>query len=284
MWQESDVSANGIQLHYYRTGGEKPQVVLAHGFSDNGLCWSPITEALAPDYDVIMYDARGHGKSDGPETGFSDLHHADDLAGLITALQLQQPVLIGHSMGAQTVALTAGKYPQLVRAVALEDPPWRAEWADEADVERYIRERETQDSPPEKQPGQWILDLRKVPREALLEKQRTEAPSWPEGEFEPWVNSKHQFNLAVLSILNQKNAPISQTWKKTVSALQCPALLVIGDADKGAIVTEALADEAVRLNPVLYVARIEGASHNIRREYHEAFVAAVRTFLQEVLA
>src|SRR5258706_13126924 len=51
-WQSGDVEANGLRLHYTRTGGAKPPVVLAHGFSDDGLCWTPLAEALAPDYDA----------------------------------------------------------------------------------------------------------------------------------------------------------------------------------------------------------------------------------------
>ena len=38
-WQDSYVNADGIQVHYYRTGGNKPQVVLDHGAMDDGLCW-----------------------------------------------------------------------------------------------------------------------------------------------------------------------------------------------------------------------------------------------------
>ena len=57
--------ANGIRLHYYRTGdGTKPAVVLCHGFSDSGLCWTPVARQLEADYDVIMLDARGHGLSE----------------------------------------------------------------------------------------------------------------------------------------------------------------------------------------------------------------------------
>jgi N-formylmaleamate deformylase len=62
-WQSGDVTANGIRLHYTRTGGDKPPLVLAHGVTDDGLCWTPVAAALAPDYDVIMVDARGHGRS-----------------------------------------------------------------------------------------------------------------------------------------------------------------------------------------------------------------------------
>jgi len=78
-WQSGEVEANGIRLHYTRTGGAKPPVVLAHGFSDDGLCWTPVAEALAPEYDVIMVDARGHGRSSAPEQGYSATIQAADL-------------------------------------------------------------------------------------------------------------------------------------------------------------------------------------------------------------
>lgn len=37
-WQAGDVNVNGIKIHYHRTGGAKPPLVLAHGITDNGLC------------------------------------------------------------------------------------------------------------------------------------------------------------------------------------------------------------------------------------------------------
>lgn len=46
VWQSGDIVVNGLRLHYTRTGGDKPQVVLVHGFSDDGLCWTPVAEAL----------------------------------------------------------------------------------------------------------------------------------------------------------------------------------------------------------------------------------------------
>src|SRR5919202_2321311 len=89
-WQSGDVEANGLRLHYTRTGGAKPPVVLAHGFSDDGLCWTPVAEALEAEYDVIMADARGHGQSEAPEHGYDPLTLATDLYGLIAALKLEK--------------------------------------------------------------------------------------------------------------------------------------------------------------------------------------------------
>src|SRR5438270_253676 len=88
VWSEGEVYANGITIHYYRTGGDKkPSILLLHGFTDNGLCWSRVAHELEGSYDVVMTDARGHGRSGAIATGFSTTVLADDAAALIRALR-----------------------------------------------------------------------------------------------------------------------------------------------------------------------------------------------------
>ena len=99
-WYEGDVIANGVRLHYHRTGGDKPALVMAHGVADMGIAYSRVARALEGDYDVIMYDRRGHGLSAKPETGYTWQVHAADLVALIAALGLERPRVIGHSGGA----------------------------------------------------------------------------------------------------------------------------------------------------------------------------------------
>lgn len=58
------VNANGLRVHYQRTGGDgKPVVVFNHGALDSGTCWTPAVSALEDDFDCIMVDARDHGKN-----------------------------------------------------------------------------------------------------------------------------------------------------------------------------------------------------------------------------
>ena len=114
-WSSGDVIANGIRIRYTRTGGDKLPLVLSHGFSDNGLCWTRLVKVLERDYDIIMVDARGHGLSEAPEGGHDADTRAADLAGVVTALGLGKAALMGHSMGASTVAATAANHPQVVR-------------------------------------------------------------------------------------------------------------------------------------------------------------------------
>jgi pimeloyl-ACP methyl ester carboxylesterase len=121
-WTDGYVVANGIRLHYWRTGGAKPALVMAHGSSDDGLCWTNLAKELTDRYDVIMFDARGHGLSDPPTAADPVDVQVEDLAGLIKALKLDKPILMGHSMGSASVAWFAAKYPDVPRAVILEDP------------------------------------------------------------------------------------------------------------------------------------------------------------------
>ena len=163
-WQSAYVEANGLRLHYMRTGGNQPPLLLTHGFSDDGLCWTPVAEQLAADYDVIMLDARGHGRSAGPEEGYGSVEHATDVAGVITALGLTRPVVLGHSMGAATAIALAGLYPELPSAILLEDPP--AWWLDVAPPMLDRRARF----------GERIVALKRKMREELLADQRIQSP------------------------------------------------------------------------------------------------------------
>ena len=101
-WFSGDIVSSGIRIRYHRTGGDKPTLLIAHGVTDNGLSWSRFARAMEQNYDVILYDRRGHGFSDAPESGYTFRDHAEDMAGLITALGLDRPHILGHSGGAVT--------------------------------------------------------------------------------------------------------------------------------------------------------------------------------------
>ena len=93
-WESNSVMSNGIRIHYWRTGGEgKPVMIMAHGVTDYGLSWASLAAKFQADYDVIMYDARGHGFSEKPEGPYSLTTHVEDLAGLIKALEIDKPIL-----------------------------------------------------------------------------------------------------------------------------------------------------------------------------------------------
>jgi N-formylmaleamate deformylase len=266
-WASGDVVANGIKLHYIRTGGDKPSVVLAHGITDNGLCWTRLAQALAPDYDLIMVDARGHGLSDKPDSYMLNDHVAD-LAGLVQGLGLDKPVLAGHSMGAGNVAAAAAARPGLCRGVILEDPPWQSETPDSAEDLADM--------------DNWRTDLiaqKAKTGEQILAQGRAGSPTWDEVEWPAWVESKQQVDPDVL--LWAKEAPFA-SWREIVPQLTCPVLLITADPELGGIVTAEVAQQTINLNSKVKVAHITMAGHSIRREQFAAYLQAVMAFLKEV--
>jgi N-formylmaleamate deformylase len=274
-WSDGYIHANNINNHYYRTGGEKPPVMLLHGVTDNGLCWARVASALAPDYDVIMPDARGHGLSDAPVTDLSTHRLAEDAAALLQALGLQHPYLMGHSMGARTAAEVAASHPDLVRSLVLEDPAWlAAPIIPEEQAHHILGLQEWQ---------QRATQQRALSREERLANVHKDNPAWAQEDIEPWVDAQAQFSLDVLNpaisdfIVSWRQHP----WQEVLQQITCPVLLVTGEPGRGAIITAEQAEEATHLTRNMRVVHIPGAGHNIRRDQYDLFVQAATAFLKE---
>lgn len=264
-WTEHDLTVNGIQLHYTRTGGAKPPLVLAHGFSDHGQCWLPTVLEMQGEYDVILPDARAHGKSARVSPG-EKIDMPGDLAGLIAALGLTGVVLGGHSMGASTSARAAPLIPERLKGLILEDPAWRHPPA----------------TPPARedpaQPNPWmefLVKARTMPTEEIMAKCRADSPAWAEIELRPWAESKQQFDTGLFQAENM----VFGDFLEEARAIRCPTLLLTADVDKGGIVSPEAAADARAVNPLIQVVNIPGVGHNIRREAFPAFLKAVRSFL-----
>lgn len=264
-WYADKIAANGISLHYTRTGGDKPPLVLAHGFSDDGLCWTPVAEQLEADYDVIMVDARGHGRSDAPEQGYTPIDMAADLAGVITGLHLEKPAVLGHSMGGSTAMALAGLYPDLPGAILVEDSGARIFMAGNG-AEAQARRTQWR---------QRIINLQSKSRAELVAHARIDTPTWSEAELGPWADAKLRFNP---NALNRDGAD-DVDWPQILRSITCPALLLYADPTRGGGVTGERAAKMQELVPQLQAVHVPGAGHNIRREQFARYMDAVSTFL-----
>ncbi len=155
-----------------------------------------MAEALEQEYDVVMVDARGHGRSDAPEQGYGPLEQAEDLAGVITGLGLERPAILGHSMGTATALVLAGTYPDLPRTVLLEDPPpW---WAESREGAPDAEKRQTGMSA-------WMSSIKRKTREELIGEQRSQTPGWSDSELGPWADAKFRVSPNVLNVFRPDN-------------------------------------------------------------------------------
>jgi len=261
-WASGTLSITGGHLAYHRTGGGGPALVLSHGLTDNGLCWTRLARALAPNFDVIMLDARGHGQSSRILPGDPG-EPGEDIAGAIDLLDLKSPIVMGHSVGARATAMFAAAYPGRAARVLLEDPTL-APLVDPAAAERRRKRFREQ-----------LGKFRTMSPDEITAMGKAQSPSWHADEFPAWTLSKQQVDPEAM--------PDYRTpWQETFAAITAPTLLIHADPALGGLVTPELAEEARGLNPSIRTVQIPNAGHNTRRENFSDYLAAVRGFLGEM--
>jgi 3-oxoadipate enol-lactonase len=117
------ITVNGIDLFFELHGPEtNPVLVLNNGLIMNAATsWVYQTAALSKNYRLLQYDCRGQGQSDHPDTAYSMEFHADDLAALLGALDIEHAHIAGISYGGEVAQAFALKYPAKTRSLILID-------------------------------------------------------------------------------------------------------------------------------------------------------------------
>ncbi len=145
--QRIGIDAGAVEvsaLRYGETGN--PSIVLQHGWADSAWSMDCVAAPLSDRYQVISLDLRGHGHSDrGP---YHMMNFIGDLRGVIETLELETPVIMGHSLGGQIAAQMCGLYPDIPAALVLIEgigpPPHRLAATDPDGMERQFALRQVE--------------------------------------------------------------------------------------------------------------------------------------------
>ncbi len=115
-------TVSGIQLYYELTGPkEGPVLVLSNGIMMSTASWAFQKIALEKHLQVLLYDCRGMWKSDHPEGPYSMEQHAEDLAGLMNALDIKKAHIAGISYGAEISMVFAAMFPEMTQSLIVID-------------------------------------------------------------------------------------------------------------------------------------------------------------------
>lgn len=105
---------------FYRELGEGQPLIILHGLFGSSDNWYSLSKVFAEHYRVLVVDQRNHGQSPHDHThNYKVL--TEDLHTLIVNLQLQSPIVLGHSMGGKTAMNFAVKYPDLLSRLIVVD-------------------------------------------------------------------------------------------------------------------------------------------------------------------
>lgn len=117
-----DVTANGLRFHVQALGDPSaPPVVMVHGLLTGNLAswYFGLAPVVARNHSVLLYDQRGHGRSERPVSGYTLTDLASDLDALTS--DLAPFVAIGHSFGGLTALRYALDHPDRLTAVVMVD-------------------------------------------------------------------------------------------------------------------------------------------------------------------
>jgi pimeloyl-ACP methyl ester carboxylesterase len=150
----AEVVANGIRLHVQRLGVGPPTVIFLHGLVMDNLSsfYFTLANPVAQGAEALLFDLRGHGKSERPATGYALSDFLADLGGLIDALRIEGPVhLVGNSFGGLLALAFASARPEHISSLVLLDghvgvPGWGEAMARTLDLRGDERDRRIADS------------------------------------------------------------------------------------------------------------------------------------------
>ncbi len=120
---DKHVTVNGLRIHYLDWGGAGRQpLLLLHGIARVAHGFDHLAPHFASDYHVIAVDMRGHGDSGWhPDGAYLVEDYTSDIEALIEQLGLRNLVLWGASTGGRVVQMIAGRHPEWVSSVIVED-------------------------------------------------------------------------------------------------------------------------------------------------------------------
>jgi pimeloyl-ACP methyl ester carboxylesterase len=117
-----EAEVNGVRLYYEIHGGGEP-LVLVHGSWVDATRWRFVVPGLAESFRVLVYDRRGHSRSEGPDGAGGVDEDGDDLAQLLETIDLAPAHVVTSSYGGNIALRLATRRPQTFRSLSCHEPP-----------------------------------------------------------------------------------------------------------------------------------------------------------------
>lgn len=287
--QHKDALVEGVMSYlsnfYYQITGLQPEseqervavprLVFLHGVMGFSANWRRIARAFESEFQVLVYDQRGHGRSFQPTTGYGPEDYAGDLKRILDELGWREIHLVGHSMGGRVAFHFASQYPERVTRLVIEDiGPSMYEVG-----------------------ASFILSLLDSVPVPFSDKRV--AKEWFDREFiELYSHLPHRVGLAQFLFANLiENESKQAVWRFSeagvresimqgranerwdeVAALKCPTLLVRGQHSSD--LPRQIYERVLATNSLIKGVEIPGAGHWVHSDQPELFIKALQEFFR----
>lgn len=261
-----NIKINDINIYYEIHGNGEPLVLIA-GLASDSQSWLPIIDEFAKNYQVVIFDNRGVGRTKPMDADISIHQMADDCIGLINYLGFSSVILLGHSMGGMIALDCAIRYPEYFSSLILASTSavntqrntdlfddWITYLDDEMKPELWFRNL-----------FYWIFSKK------FFEDSETLKTTVQMSIDYPYPQSKIAYE-------NQVNAIKEFNSVEKLSDIKSKTLIVNGKEDMLFSPDESY--NILKSIPGAKFSFIEGAAHSIFMERPNEFVKVVRDFLR----
>jgi 3-oxoadipate enol-lactonase len=257
------IEANGIQLNYELSGKkDAPVVVLSHSLGCSLVMWNPQLKVLEPQFRVLRYDMRGHGKSDATPGAYTLDQLAADVIGLMDALEIDNVHFVGLSIGGMIGQCLALNYVHRLQSLALCDTaPIIPQEARPLFEERMNRARDK---------GMQALVEETLERWFTLPYLKQKSP-------EVEVIRKQVLATPLAGYIGCSEAILGLNYLERLSEIKLPTLIMVGEDDPGTPVEASQAIHERIQNSKLVV--LPSAAHLSNIEQADAFNTNLIDFL-----
>lgn len=247
------IDRDGVAIHY-EVHGSGPPLLLTHGFSSTSAMWQGQVDALSREHQLILWDMRGHGRSDYPDDprAYSETLTVADMAAILDAVGAERAIIGGLSLGGYMSLAFYRAHPERVRALLIIDTGPGFKKDDARDVwnkraydtaERFERE--------------GLEVLKSASRERSTVSHR----------------DAKGLALAARGMLTQRDAKVMEL----LPEIKVPSLIVVGADDTPFL---AASDYMAAKIPGARKVVIPSAGHAVNIDQPQAFVDAVVPFLK----
>ncbi len=271
--QDKYLSINGLKLHYLDWGSASKQaMLLLHGFIALANAWDYFAPAFSHRYHVLALDQRGHGESQWPSNAaYTTEDHLVDIACFVDALNLDNFVMVGHSMGGRNAIMYSGCFPDKVAQLILID------CRPVSDLESSGAIGELLSIIPDETSSidEVALELKCLYPRLSLEMACYLAShcfmQMPNGKFSP------KCDLTMKEQAKRAGYRVSDLWP-FLEYITCPTLIIRGA--ESPVLPREIAQRMCQANHNARLVEIEGATHLPPQENPTAFEEVVKCFLE----
>jgi pimeloyl-ACP methyl ester carboxylesterase len=266
---------NGISIYYEIEGiltEPVETIVLIGGLTRDHTIWRKVVPLLKEKYRIILPDNRDSGRSSSPDANYDIVDLADDVADMLTCINMGPAHVIGHSMGGFMGFYIAAKYPELVKTLTLCSTAER-----QTDIGiAYLNAR--------------IQSIMNYPSDQQITIDRASVSSVMDKIYAPVTLENKAFVEEIIdfevsnpcsqsrdAFVRQANACIRHNAEELLKDIRCPTLVVTGEYDKVYPAELAFMSAKKLYNASTVI--IPNAAHMLQLEQPKLLAEALQTFI-----